>query len=161
MTILFGDCLVRSISKTQSNIALSSAEAELYAMTYAASAGLGAKAMAEDFGMCVRPHLHVDASAAIGMAQRKGLGKVRHLDTQRLWIQDALRERRVFVHKVAGTENMADMMTKVVEAKVLTKLMEKLNLVALQGRARIAPELAKEFDDVGVEGLEEGDHDPG
>ena len=50
--------------------------------------------MALDFGLDLTPHLFVDTTAAIGIAQRKGLGKVRHLDTQALWIQDALRQRR-------------------------------------------------------------------
>ena len=84
---MHGGHLIRTISRTQANIALSSAEAELYAMVHAGSEGLGARAMGLDFGMSLMPHLHVDASAAIGIAQRKGLGKVRHLDTRLLWIQ--------------------------------------------------------------------------
>ena len=40
--------------------------------------------MFKDFGMDVAATLQVDASAAIGIAQRKGLGKVRHLDCQAL-----------------------------------------------------------------------------
>ena len=84
-------------------------------MVHAASEGLGVKAMALDFGMHISPFLHVDASAAIGIAHRKGLGKVRHLDTQSLWIQDALLERRLQLHKVLGTSNPADMMTKVLD----------------------------------------------
>ena len=141
IAVLYGNCLIRTLSRTQGNIALSSAEAELYAMVHAASEGLGAKAMSEDFGMCLRPFLHVDASAAIGIAQRKGLGKVRHLDTQCLWIQDALRERRLTLDKVKGTENPADMMTKPLESKALEYMMEKLNLKALDGRAAAAPHL--------------------
>ena len=82
-----GAHLIKSYSRTQSNIALSSAEAELYAMASAASEGLGLAAMIKDYGRIVEPHLKVDATAAIGIAQRKGLGKLRHLDTQSLWIQ--------------------------------------------------------------------------
>ena len=137
--IMYGGCLLRSVSRTQSNVALSSAEAELYAMVHSASEGLGAKAMAMDFGLHISPHLYVDASAAIGIAQRKGLGEVRHLATQSLWVQDALRERRVTLEKISGTENPGDLMTKVVDSKVLQKLMDKLNLVILQGRSSIAP----------------------
>ena len=50
-----GDCRIRSLSNTQSNIALSSAEAELYAMVHGASEGLGAQAMARGFGLQVSP----------------------------------------------------------------------------------------------------------
>ena len=50
-------------------------------MTAGASEGLGLKAMAKDYGEEKLPILHADASAAIGIAQRKGLGRFRHIDT--------------------------------------------------------------------------------
>ena len=119
IAILHGAHLIRSIFRAQSNIALSSAEAELYAMVHGGSEGFGARAMGLDFWLDLKPHLQVGASAAIGIAQRKGLGKVRHLDTQSLWIQDALRERRLFLHKVPGVENPGDMMTTPLDSKTL------------------------------------------
>lgn len=97
--IVHGNHLIRSLSKTQANIALSCAEAELYAMISAASGGLGAKAMVRDYGGDIGVNLYVDASAAIGVAQRKGLGRIRHPDTQSLWIQDAVRQRKVALNK--------------------------------------------------------------
>ena len=103
--VVHGGHLIRSLSRTQSNIALSRAEAELYAMTTGASEGLGVKAMCSEFGVGVSVFLHVDASAAIGVAGRKGLGRIRHLETQSLWIQDAVRERRVSLCKIKDTEN--------------------------------------------------------
>ena len=72
--------MIKSYSRTQSNIALSSAEAELYSFVTAASEALGMKSMFRDFGASFEACLQVDAIAAIGIAQRKGLGKVRHLD---------------------------------------------------------------------------------
>ena len=140
--IMHGGHLLRSFSRTQSNIALSSAEAELYAMVASASEGLGARAMCLDYGCsAVDITLHVDASAAIGVAQRKGLGKLRHLNTQALWIQDAVRERRVVLEKVAGTENPADLMTKHLDRATLDKLIEKMNLKRVEGRSAMAPQL--------------------
>ena len=138
-----GAHLIKSYSRTQSNIALSSAEAELYAMVSAASEGLGLAAMIKDCGRIVEPHLKVDATAAIGIAQRKGLGKLRHLDTQSLWIQDAVRQRRVHLEKVLGTENPSDLLTKHLDAKTIEKYMTKMGVVALEGRAGTAPELAQ------------------
>ena len=140
-----GGHLIRSTSTTQSNIALSRAEAELYAMTNGASEGLGAKAMCSDFGTPMEVFLHIDASAAIGVAQRKGLGRIRHLETQSLWIQDAVRERRVNLFKVPGTENPADLMTKSLDARTQDKLMGKLGLEILEGRPASAPELTTSF----------------
>ena len=68
----------------------------------------------------MRAHLHVDATAAIGVAERKGLGNIRHLDTQSLWMQDDVRRKRVKLEKVLGTENPADLMTSVYISKRLT-----------------------------------------
>ena len=82
--------LVNAYSRTQSNIALSSGEAEYYAAVSTALEALGLVAMTEDFG-----YLYADASAAIGVANREGLGRIRHLDTQSLWLQHALRKRRL------------------------------------------------------------------
>ena len=45
-----GSHLIRAYSRTQSNIALSSGEAEFYALVATASEALGIVAMTEDFG---------------------------------------------------------------------------------------------------------------
>ena len=54
----------------------------------------------------------VDASAALGVAQRKGLGKLRHLHTGSLWIQEPELKNRIKLWKVNGSLNTSDMMTK-------------------------------------------------
>ena len=139
--VMHGKHLLRSFSKTQANIALSSAEAELYAMVLAASEGLGAKAMCLDYGCSAGVVLNVDASAAIGVAQRKGLGKLRHLNTQALWIQDAVRERRIELKKVSGTENPADLVTKHLDKRTMEKMIGKMGFATLEGRSSLAPTL--------------------
>ena len=68
-----GQHLIKSYSRAQSNIALSSAEAELYALVSAASEALCLAAVIKDYGRIVEQFLSVDATAAIGIAQRKGL----------------------------------------------------------------------------------------
>ena len=100
-------------------------------------------AMAKIYGLSMKAQLHVDATAAIGIAERKGLGKVRHLDTQSLWIQDAVRKRRVTLEKVLGTENPADLMTKHLDQKTLDKLLLKISIKIEEGRAKVAPKLNK------------------
>ena len=140
MCLMRGGHLLKASSKTQSVVALSSAEAELYALVHASSELLGLKAMAEDFGLRMSPWLWVDASAAIGIAKRKGLGKVRHLDCQSLWVQDAIREKRMSLRKIDGKENPSDAMTKFIGAAEMTKHMGKLNIQVRDGRAAAAPE---------------------
>ena len=68
-----GACL-KTWSRTQPTIALSSGEAELAAVVAGVAEGLGMLSV-----------LRSDATAAIGITQRKGLGKVRHLATADLW----------------------------------------------------------------------------
>ena len=72
---IHGSHLLKAYSRIQANIALSSGEAECYSMVRAASEGLGFRALAEDYGRENPPWMYVDATAALGVAQRVGLGK--------------------------------------------------------------------------------------
>ena len=140
---MHGQHLLKSYSKTQANIALSSAEAELYSFVSAASEAIGLKSMMRDFGVPDAPaSLRVDASAAIGIAECKGLGKLRHLDTQSLWIQDAVRQRRVKLEKVLGTENPADLMTKYLDQRTMDHMLSKMDIHIVGGRAETAPQVS-------------------
>ena len=76
-------------------LALSSGESELAAVVKAAGEGLGFKSSLQDFGLALPLEIHSDATAAIGMCRREGLGRVRHLSTSDLWIQQLVRHKRV------------------------------------------------------------------
>ena len=52
-------------------------------------------------------NVYSDATAAIGICRRKGLGKVRHLDCTDLWVQESARAGRFAIHKVDGEVNPA------------------------------------------------------
>ena len=71
---MHGAHFVKAYSRTQSNIALSSGEAEFYALVSTSSEALGWVAKSEDFGDKIDAFLYADASAAIGVAGREGLG---------------------------------------------------------------------------------------
>ena len=58
-------------------------------------------------------HLGTDSSAAKSFVNRRGLGKMRHIEVRDLWLQKEVREGRVEVYKIPGIENPADLMTKV------------------------------------------------
>ena len=76
---MWGTHIIKSWSSTQSVIALSSGEAEYYGMVKGASVGLGMQSVLRDFEINVKLTLKSDASAAIAIASRRGLGKVRHI----------------------------------------------------------------------------------
>ena len=67
---MHGAHLIKAYSRAQSNIALSSGEAEFYALVSTASEALGVVAMSEDFGDKAEAYLFAAASAAIGVAHR-------------------------------------------------------------------------------------------
>ena len=129
---------IKSWSSNQSVIALSSAEAELYALLKGASQSLGLQSMAADFGDDVSIGLYSDASAAIAISQRTGLGKLRHIQTQYLWLQERVSQKHLSLHKVVGTANPADMLTKGVPAALLHKHLSYSGLSTASGRADAA-----------------------
>ena len=132
---------MKSWSKTQATIALSSGEAELAAVVKGATEGLGMKAIMADFGINVSLSMYSDATAAIGMVRREGLGRVRHLAVADLWIQQRVRSGEIQVSKIAGTENPSDMMTKGLDSTSISKYMQELGMVLAKGRHELAPHL--------------------
>ena len=90
VAMLDGRC-VKPWRKTQSTIALSSGEAELHGIAAGISHGLGLQSLARDLGFTTGIRVHTDATAALGICRRRGLGKIRHLDTTDLWCQEKVR----------------------------------------------------------------------
>ncbi len=82
-----GEHCVKSWSKNQSTIALSSPEAELYGVIKTSSECLGIMSILKDWGINKASVIYSDASAALGILSRTGLGKLRHIDTNYLWLQ--------------------------------------------------------------------------
>ena len=122
-------------------MSLSSAEAELGGICRGASISLGLAAIAKDLGFNWSITIRSDATAAIGICRRRGLGKVRHLATADLWVQERLRSGDVKLEKVAGVDNPADILTKHVDRPLLRKHLLQLGLQAEEGRAGLAPTL--------------------
>ena len=140
--ILYNGSNIRHWSKTQTTLALSSGEAELHGINTGITQGLGLQSIARDLGFSVKIRIHTDATAALGMCRRRGLGKVRHLDVADLWAQEKVRTGVVTLCKIPGSENPADIMTKNVERPILEKMLAKMNMVPLPGRAACAPAAA-------------------
>ena len=82
--------------------------------------------MARDFG----GHLTVDicegVPAAVCVVLRKGLGRRCRLDTQALWVQDAVREKKVDLIKVRGTQTPAGMIAKHLGTRALCDMIDRL-----------------------------------
>ena len=139
--ITIGQHVVKTYSRQQRVVALSSAEAELYAMVAASAETLAIMAYAQEIGMALGGEVYTDSSAALGISKRAGIGKVRHLRTQGLWVQEVRMIGRLAYHKVLGTKNPADILTKHVPADLLSKHLGAIQVEARGGRAETAPEL--------------------
>ncbi len=128
-------------SSTQAVVAMSSWEAELYALTKGAANTIGMMSLANDFGQILHGHIANDASAAIGIVNRTGVGKLRHVRVQYLWLQDKVRNGELEVTKVAGVANPADLLTKHLDIATLSGHLERLGFELRSDRAATAPTL--------------------
>ena len=69
-----------------------------------------------------------DSSACKGTCNRAGLGKMKYLDVETLWLQEAVRNKEVELNKIAGEENMADLLTKHLSRAVLDRHVAAIGL---------------------------------
>ncbi len=56
--------------------------------------------------------LHTDSSSAKAAWQRRGSGRLKHIDTRMLWLQRMLRKQYFRLQKVPTTYNPSDLNTK-------------------------------------------------
>ena len=142
--VMLGGHLIKSWSSTQTSVALSSGEAEFNGVVRGAGIGLGYQSLVRDLGQDLPVRVWTDSSAAVGVCSRQGLGKLRHLDTHTLWVQQALRAGRFKLCKVDGEVNPADISTK--HSLTREKLMQLTKLYSCDfrgGRAECAPQVRK------------------
>ena len=77
---------------------------------------IGLQSLAAETKWKLQPRVHSDASAAIGISKRRGLGKIRHLHTE-----------RVQLVKVPGVDNPADAFTKDLDQTIMNKALTVMN----------------------------------
>ena len=115
-TIAIGAHLIKSYAKTQAMVAKSSGESELYGVIRASTEALRVSTLLEDFGCVgVKASVGMDANAAIGIVQQRGLNKLSHVELDVLSVQEQQARRLLPLRKVPGPRNPSDMMTKNVD----------------------------------------------
>ena len=134
-----GTCCLKHWAKTQSTIALSNGEAELSGIAYGTAQTLGLQSVLRDLGMDLKIRIFSDATAAIGIAKRRGLGRIRHLATADLWIQEKVRSGQIELDKILGKDNPADVFTKYADKATMEGALPKMSLYFKDGRSAIAP----------------------
>ena len=126
---------VKASSNLQSAISLNASEAELYALCHGAAHGLALQAYLRDLGLDLPVKIKSDSSSARSFANRRGLGKQRHVQTRYLWLQERVANRHLEVEKVATKYNVSDILTKCCGIETLRRHLTQLGLVAVEPHA--------------------------
>ena len=121
---MLGNHLIKSWSRTQDSVTLSSAEAELVALGKLAMETLGIRSMCREWLLTQEgkaSKLYADASAALSIAKRQGAGKMRHINVKSLWLQEKEVQNELAYEKVKGEDNPSDGLTKHVRQELAAK----------------------------------------
>ena len=138
VVVMIGSAMLRSVCRGQSLIALSSGEAEFYGLVTATSETLGEQSIAADWGLKLSINISMDATAGAAIGSRRGIGRVKHLSTIFLWVQDYITSGRIKIRKVHTSENVADILTKAVSGQLLRRMMQCMGFTFADGRAGLA-----------------------
>ena len=118
---MLGDHCAATKCRHQSVIAMSSGEAQFYALVSGFSRALGLRQMLADLRVTVEISVASDSSAGLSMQGRQGLGRAMHISVQYLWAQDVLAAGQIRLAKVKGELNRADLFTKHLPRTTLEK----------------------------------------
>ena len=140
---MHGNHNIKTWSSTQQVIALSSGEAEYYGMVKGAGNALGIAGVFKDMGIQYDVVLYTDSSAAKGISSRRGLGKVRHIELNQLWLQDQVARGKISVRKIKGEDNISDSLTKHSNPERIKQTMNGTLQKIVQGRHNIMPNVAQ------------------
>jgi hypothetical protein len=141
--VMFGTHAIKHWSSTQTLISLSSGEAEYSGCVRAAAHGLGVRSMLQDLGVTgKRLRVKTDASVAKSLASRRGLGGIRHIEVNQLWLQEKVNNGTIEVEKVKGETNRADVLTKFKDGEALKQQLVWTGQQLNYGRHPLAPKLS-------------------
>ena len=119
-------------SRTQQTVALSSGEAELYAIGSGAAEALFARSLVMEAGLFEKANItiHTDSAAGKSTAGRFGASrKTKHVDLRYLYVQELVQGGMVKLRKVLGALNQADILRKCVGREVLHRHLPTFGLL--------------------------------
>jgi len=135
---MLGQSCIRTYSKGQGVISLSSGESEYYGLTGGLSTALGDVSLAKDWNVRLAAHVLMDASAGIAIGSRRGLGKVKHIDTVFLWCQEVINNKRASISKRSTQDMLADVLTKPVSEPLMVEMLKRMGYHYRDGSHRLA-----------------------
>ena len=84
-------------------MALSSAEAELYACSRVGTEIIGLRNLLRGIGERIITEIFLDSSAALSLCEREGLGLAKHIDIQYLWLQERIKAGDLHLKNIFGS----------------------------------------------------------
>ena len=126
---------IATSSRTQATQALSSAEAELYAMGMAIQDALHLQSLLQELKLTqlAKPFeltVYTDSSSGKALASKLGLTrKSKHVQLRFLFMQDLVATGQLKLSRVPSERNPADVLTKYLQASTLHKLLPKLGVM--------------------------------
>ena len=118
-------------SRTQATIALSSAEAELYAINTGATEAPYIRSLVMELlnTSKININIHTDSSSGKGMAARIGSSrKAKHIEVKHLFTQQLISHDYVRLIKAHTNDNSADILTKFVSTETLQQHFQQAGL---------------------------------
>ena len=83
---------------------------------------IGMTQLAFEWGLAIKENIFADTSEALGIAKRRGRGKMRHVNIRTLWVQEKNETGELEYTKVQEDSNPADLMTKNVSRRTLDNM---------------------------------------
>ena len=99
-------------SRTPKTVSLSSAEAELYALTTGVAEGMVTKHLLQELGHEVILMNHVDSQSAKAEASKRRLGRMKHVMLKYMYVQDVVEKKLTNLTYISTKQNKADLMSK-------------------------------------------------
>ena len=125
---MFGRHMIETSCARQATVALSSGEAEYYALTRGVAAGRMSQQIWQIVGYELPLIAKTDSTAGKGIAQRKDVGKLKHLELRELWLQSYVQDGKVQIRKEPTATNVADLGTKALNGPRIQELTRMLPL---------------------------------
>ena len=127
--VQLGGCTIAWRSSRQSTVTLSTAEAELMAMSEAVLALQSVDSMLQDVKTVVKPHLlFSDSTSALAIANGSGSWRTRHLRLRSAWVSELLANQSIAMCHCSGEFQPADLLTKALASQRIKSLSRLLNL---------------------------------
>ena len=134
-----GNCPLYDASVSQQVVSTSSGEAEWYAAVAATAKGLHLKGV---LGSLIQQEIHLrirtGSSVCKAIGNRRGIGRVKHLQVKSLWLQDVFKVGDAFLDKAGTKDNRADLGTKVLTEAEFDRLTNMNNVLPFAGCADFA-----------------------